>query len=168
MTSTRIARRTSHTVLAGVAAALALAVPAHAATIQTDFRPDLVVGAPLQDQTISGTPGWNAYAVDVANNGITSAASNQVKVTFQPVSQLYFNGQYYWVNMPGSTPIVGTGTAPALAGGHSEEMTVQTSTAPTGYNRVTACVDSANVVSESNESNNCRTEIKYMKPLFFG
>ncbi len=155
-------------ILTGVAAAVALAVPASAATIQTDFRPDLVVSAPLGTHTYSDAPGANGYFLDIANDGITAAASSQVKVTFQPASQLHLNGQTYWVNMPGTTPIVGTGTAPSLAGGHSASTTVQLSTAPTGYNRVTACVDSTNVVSESNESNNCRTEIVQMQPIFFG
>jgi hypothetical protein len=147
-------------VLAGVAAVLGFAAQAHAATIQTDLRPDLVV-APLSDWTFGGE-----YGVAVTNNGITSAASNQLKVTFQPLTQLHYNGQTYWVNMPGTTPTVATGTAASLAGGRTEAVYAvygATSTAPTGYNRVTACVDSTNVVSESNESNNCRTEIKYMQ-----
>jgi hypothetical protein len=169
MTSRRIARRASHTILTAVAAALAVAVPATAATIQPDFRPDLVVAAPLETHTYSDAPGANGYFLDVANTGITAAASNQVKVTFQPVSQLHLNGQTYWVNMPGTTPIVGTGTAPSLAGGgHNTSLSIQLSTPPAGYNRVTACADVTNVVNESNESNNCLTEIVQMQPIFFG
>lgn len=168
MTSSRTARRASHMILAGVAAAVVLAVPASAATIQTDFRPDLVVSGPLDTHTYSDTPGANGYFLNIANNGITAAASNQVRVTFQPVSQLHLNGQTYWVNMPGTTPIVGTGTSPSLAGGYSASMSIQLSTPPAGYNRVTACVDTTNIVNESNESNNCRTEIDQMQPIFFG
>ena len=168
MPSTRIARRASRTVVAAVAVALAVAVPASATTIQTSLRPDLVVSAPLDTHTYSGNPSVNSYFVGVANNGITAAAASQVKVTFQPVTRIVFNGQTSWVNMPGAAPIAGTGTAASLSGGGSESVGIQLSTAPAGYNRVTACADSTNIVSESNESNNCTTAIIDMQPIFFG
>jgi hypothetical protein len=163
MTGIRIARRSSCVLLAALGGAFALAVPAHAATVATDLRPDLVVDGPLQSSTLVG-PSFDSYSVQVNNNGVTGALSNEVQVTFQPVSRVYLNGQYYWVNMPGSSAIVGTGTAASLnGGGASESVSVHSSTAPAGYNRVTACVDSTNVVAESNESNNCRSEIVNMQ-----
>ena len=169
MTSSRIARRTRHIVLAGVAASLALAVPASAATIQTNLRPDLVVSAPLDSHTYSDSPSFNGYPLTVANNGVTQASSSQVSATFQPVTRITFQGKTSWVNMPGSSPIVGAAAVGALnGGGASQAVTVNLPVAPSGYYRVTACADSTNVVSESNESNNCTSAILDMQPIFFG
>jgi hypothetical protein len=160
MTSTKIGRRTSHAVLAGVASVLALAVPAHATTLDT--RPDLVVEPYLSHTEVTNSAGQAGYSVTVYNDGQTWAASNQLKVTFQPVSRFYLNGQYYYYNTPGTSPIVTTGTVPPLADLDGRTVGVNMSSAVVGYNRVTACVDSTNVVNESNESNNCRSQIENM------
>jgi hypothetical protein len=163
MPSSRITRRASATVLAAIAAVAGAAVPAQAAT----SLPDLVVGSPLSNTILVG-PGSASYDVEVANNGLTGAGRNQVQVTFQPVEGIYFNGQTSWINVPGSSPIVATGQAPLLSAGQKASAPVYMTTAPSGYNRVTACVDSTNVVAESNESNNCQTAVENIQSYLIG
>ena len=135
-------------------------------------RPDLVAAGPVS--SISGSAqNTGAYAT-VTNIGNGDAAATTVTFRFQPVVRLFVNGQATFINAPGSAAITGTGTVGALVGTNnrlglnSRSVSAQLSGTPGGLNKVTVCADSSAALFEASESNNCFTEIKDVKVIFFG
>ena len=133
-------------------------------------RPDLVAAGPVSVSSSVHT----AATATVTNIGNGDAAATTVSFRFQPVVRLFINGQATFINAPGSAAITGTGTVGALVGANnglglnSRSVSAQLSGTPGGLNKVSVCADSSAQLFEASESNNCFTEIKDVKVIFFG
>ena len=75
-------------------------------------------------------------------------------------------GGIHYINRPLSTAFTATGTVGRLAPGAAVQFSAGSNRIPSGLNRVTVCADSAHVVSERSEVNNCASEITDVVPNF--
>ena len=170
MTATRTARQIVRRAFAAAAfATVAAATVLGGAAGATDFtirRADLAGSGPTSVLVVSNT-GSTLFA-RVANTGDFWAGSSSASITYQPVSRLTSStGRTYYVNTPGSAPISATGSVGSISPGSSVQFSAFASSGvPSGLNRITVCADSGGAVGESNESNNCWSEIKTVQADF--
>jgi len=133
---------------------------------------DLVVSSTDFLRVIHDESGFSAYLATIANPGaqfvtpgkgafLAAAGPSTTKFTFLPVTQLNINGQIQIVpDLVGRPIVIKTATTPTIPRGGSAVVGAffnRGESLPWGRYRVTVCSDSAQVVAEINETNNCKT-----------